>query len=105
MLFRSFVAPLSALLFPVPWAVMAKFHSRPRRRMNMDDLGLPAEGDPRAFALAFAAVARQRGLRARISADQLPPAYLDHLGFPVEGGSADFALAFAAMRRDASTLA
>jgi hypothetical protein len=78
---------------------MAKFHSRPR--MNLDDLGLPAEGDPHAFALAFAAVTHQCDLRVAISGDQSPGAYVDDLGLPVEGDPADYACAFAAMRREA----
>ena len=54
----------------------------------MDDLGLPVEGDPRAFALAFATVPRQCNLRAAVGADQSLRAFIDDLGFPLEGDPA-----------------
>jgi hypothetical protein len=60
---------------------MAKFHSRPRRQMNLDDLGLSAEGDARAFALALAAVTHECDLRGAVAADQSPPGMSTISGF------------------------
>ena len=68
------------------------------RRQEINDLGLPAVSDPGGFALAFAAVIRDRHVSAPRPLDSECWEETDDLGFPSEGDPADFACAFAAIR-------
>jgi hypothetical protein len=68
--------------------------SRARQRIKVDDLGFPLEGDPSAFAQAFAATAHQRDLPVARCADRLPTEEVDDFGLPAESDPADFACAF-----------
>lgn len=68
------------------------------RRGETDDLGLPAVSDHCGFALAFAAVTRDRDVSAPRSLDREKWEGTDDLGFPSEGDPADFAWAFVAIR-------
>jgi hypothetical protein len=77
---------------------MAKLFSRPRRRMDLGDLGLPTESDPGVFARAFISVGRRYDLPSVASEDESPIADIEDLGFPAESDPTDFARAFAALR-------
>jgi hypothetical protein len=73
--------------------------SRARQQIKVDDLGFPLEGDPSAFAQAFAAIAHHRDLPMPRYPNRLPTEELDDFGLPTESDPADFARAFRALYR------
>ena len=72
--------------------------ARQRRWQETDDLGVPAESDPLAFALAFVAASRDRGVHARRRVRRPTREDMDDLNLPSESDPADFARAFHAIR-------
>ena len=68
--------------------------SDPRKRMNVDHLGLPVAGDPGAFALAFTAATRYRDQRPVADAGPAFAESTDEPGFPMESDPADLARSF-----------
>ena len=78
---------------------MVNPRSRRSRRMNLDDLGLPAESDAREFARAFSAVARHYDVPLVAGGYAPATADTDDLGLPAESDPADFAIAFACVHQ------
>ena len=71
---------------------------RRRRRKDPNDLGFRRESDQRAFALAFAAVTRERHVSAQRPSIRQRRKYTDDFGLPAEGDPGDFTRAFHAVR-------
>ena len=65
--------------------------------MLLDDLDLPIDGDPRAFAAAFVSVTRDRQGRT-VKHSTRRPVVTDEIGFPADDHPVDFARAFFAVR-------